>query len=207
MMTTKILLIKNIQTYEEWFNDCENIARAIVKQLNYPVPHPIFTDTLINNFKNFIFDSYGCCELNGEEPTFHPCSPNEILEKTPKDALLELKKQEINIDSYKSFEFTLSNDAYAELYKFVDYAIHNYIVANKSWLIELLNKIDEEIIIIYPSVKYYSFIHKLYKPDKRAFVCPGKHNKTCIRYFCKKTKTTDYEIVNLESSKTTTTSK
>lgn len=182
----KILLIRRIQTDQEWEKDCYLIGKEAAKELNYDFPYPEYFELLSEILGKYIADG----ELGAMGKLSLKDFYNEVFQQGFGYAL----KHEENPDYY---EFTLSKGDIDNINFVIQKHIKTYYSTEKKALIQQLENLHKDTVIIYPCRFYHKILHDFYKHYYQTFNSAFNNDEQCIQEFLEGSNIHEYELIKL----------
>jgi hypothetical protein len=180
----KLLILSTIQSDNAWQNDCQVIARDVIKHLNYELPNSIYEDYFIEFLIPLIADK-----------SILAYSSDDI-----ESMLYEVTKNATN-DSYSSlkqdcvYHFDSSIKEVVNIHNAIDHCIGHYYNTSKIKL--TLDSLHENTVLIYPKNYYRHLLMKAFPNTKPKFNCTTNKPKKMLQEFEIMTGFKDYQVIKI----------
>jgi hypothetical protein len=184
---TNILLLRRIQTDQEWEADCKNIAQMVFNSYNLNIPHigykNIFIEFLQYRLEHFEYD----LELEGFLSDVQSYGSDEVYSIT------------LNMDIPY---LDISNFSTSVLQKLIIEKVDEYYSFNKKDLIKKLEDLllKQECVIIYPNKFYFGILKRFFNSSSyKTYHSSYNNDNQCIKEFTDKYKISPfgYNIINI----------
>lgn len=182
----KLLLVRRLQTDIQWEEDCYNIAKNIVDEINHDFPYSHYQEIFKESLARYIaeFEIY----------LSNPIDLLEVYENVFKEGY---NYSYINFKEDKYFSFDLTDDLEDQLNALILKHITLYYNTYKTDLIAKLDSLDKDVIFIYPRQFYRNILKLFYTHNNPCFKSQFNNDEECISEIANNWQKDEYLVISV----------